>query len=253
MKKSAKKAAVTSALALLTAASVVTGSLFDSPAALLPDDGAPAVVYNMTTGLDGADDDDAGAQEDESEETRRRGGIRAMLRMRILRMPLIVRMLVVLPLWALGSVILAAAGAAWTLLSPVLGKLAGFALLLALLAGSFALAAKAVFPDLPLKKLFSRRSLVALLLGAAGLTTADAVLPAVWAGYAQVRSIVFSAGFFAALCCVCVPFLLREQKRRLAAADKEAKQRAEAPKRPEKLTFTDAGGTFTVQVRNVDV
>ncbi len=235
-----------SAIALLTAASVVTGSLFDSPAALLPEDGAPNVVYNMTTGLDGADDDDAGTPEDESGEARRRGGVRAVLRARILRLPLLVRLLVVLPLWALGSVLIAAAGAAWALLSPVAGKVAGFALMLALLAGCFLLAAKAAFPDLPLKKLLSRRSLVALLLGAAGLSVADAVLGTAWADYGQVKDIVLSAGFFLALCCVSIPFALREQKRRLTAA-----REAEQKKPPETLTFTDAGGSFTVRVPNV--
>ena len=314
MTKNAKKAAATTAVALLTAASVVTGSQFETPAALLPEDGAPAIVYNANTGLDGAEDDDAGVSEDESEETRRRGGIRAMLRQRILRLPLVVRLLVVLPLWALGTVILAAAGAVWPLLSPVLGKVAGFALLLGLLIGAFVLAAtaafpalsakkllsrrnlvalllgaaalsvvdavlgaawpllspalgrvagfalmlallvgacvlaaKAAFPDLPIKKLLNRRSLVALLLGAAALSVVDAVLGAAWADYGQAKNIVLSAGFFLALCCASVPFALREQKRRLAAA----KASAERAKKPDRLVFTDAGGTFTVQVPNV--
>ncbi len=247
MKTQIKKTAVTGAIALLTAASVVTGSLFDSPAALLPEDGAPNIVYNMTTGLDGADGDDAGAQEGENEEKNRRGGIRAALRARILRLPLIVRLLVVLPLWALGSALLAAAGAAWALLQPVLGQIAGFAVMLALLLGAFAAAMKAVFPDLPLRKLFGRRSLVGLLLGASALTVADAALPAVWAEYAQMKSIVLSAGFFVALCCVTVPFALREQKRRLKGRAKGTRETAEAST----LTFTDAGGTFTVRVPNV--
>ncbi|MBE6909740.1 MAG: EscU/YscU/HrcU family type III secretion system export apparatus switch protein [Ruminococcaceae bacterium] len=250
MGKKARKAAATTALALLTAASVVTGSLFDSPAALLPEDGAPSVVYNMTTGLDGADDDDAGTQEDESEETRRRVGVRAALRARILRLPLAVRLLVVLPLWAAGSVILAAAGAAWTLLQPVMGKLAGFAVMLALLVGAFLLAAKAVFPDLPLKKVFSRRSLVALLLGAAGLTAADAVLGVSLAEYEQIKTAVLSVGFFVVLSCAAVPFALREQRRRLEAPPPETE--AKEAKKPETLTFTDAGGTFTVRVPNVN-
>ena len=239
MKKSAKQAAATTAVALLTAASVMTGSLFDTPAALVPDDGSPAIVYNMTTGLDGADDDDAGVTEDESEETRRRGGIRAILRARILQLPRLVRLLVILPIWALGKVLLAAAGAAWPLLSPVLGKAAGFALMLALLIGSFVLAAKAVFPDLPINKLLSRRSLVALLLGAAGLSAA-------WADYEQAKNIVLSVGFLIALSCAAVPFALREQKRRLTA-----RTEPEPPAEPETLVFTDAGGTFTVRVPNI--
>ena len=157
------------------------------------------------------------------------------------------RLLVILPLWALGSVILAAAGAVWPLLSPVLGKVAGFTLMLSLLVGAFVLAAKAAFPDLPVKKLLSRRNLIALLLGAAALSVVDAVLGAAWADYEQVKNIVLSAGFFIALSCAAVPFALREQKRRLAAA----KASAERAKHPDKLVFTDGSGTFTVRVPNL--
>ena len=246
MKKSTKNAAAVTAVALLTAASVMTGSLFDTPAALLPDDGAPSIVYNMNTGLDGAEDDDAGVSEDESEEKSKRGGVRAVLRQRILQLPLIVRLLVILPLWALGSVILAAAGAAWPLLSPALGKIAGFALMLALLIGAFVLAAKAVFPDLPVKKLLSRRNLVALVLGAAALSLADAILDAAWTDYEQIKNVVLSAGFFVALSCAAVPFVLREQRRRLAKAAAQ-REREE----PSTLMFTDGVGTFPVRVPHV--
>lgn len=239
-----KRSAAVSAVALLTAASVMTGSLFESPTALLSNEGAPTAIYAMANDYDGAADDGSDVDEDEGEETRRRGGVRAMLRERILRLPLVVRLLAVLPLWALGSVILAAAGAAWPLLSPVLGKVAGFALMLALLLGSFLLAAKAAFPDLPIKKLVSRRNLVALLLGASALTVADAVLGAVWGEYEQSKDIILSVGFFLALSCATVPFALREQKRRLSAA-KAAAQRVQ---KPDKLIFTDGVGTYTVRV-----
>ena len=238
-----KKTAAVSAVALLTAASVTTGSLFSTPAALLANDGA-ASAYTVSVDLDGADDD-AGAEQDENDETKKRGGVRASLRARILRLPLFVRLLVVLPLWALGSVLLAAAGAAWPLLAPVLGKVAAWALMLALLVGAFLLAAKAAFPDLPVKKLLNRRSLVALVLGASALAAADAVFVAVWAEYEQVKSIVLSVGFFAALSCAAVPFALREQKRRLRAP------KAEPPKRPDKLVFTDGAQTYTVRVPDI--
>ena len=240
-----KKTAAVSAVALLTAASVTTGSLFSTPAALLSDAGAPASAYSVSVDLDGADDDDAGVEQDESGETKKRGGVRSMLRARILRLPLAARLLAVLPLWALGSVILAAVGAVWTLLAPALGKVAGWVLLLALLAGAFLLTAKAVFPDLPLKKILNRRSLVALLLGASALAAADAVLGATWEDYAQVRNIVLSAGFFAALSCAAVPFALREQERRLALP------KAEPPKKPDKLIFTDGVDSYTVRVPDI--
>ena len=238
-----KKTAAVSAVALLTAASVTTGSLFSTPAALLSDDGT-ATAYTVSVDLDGLDDDDAGTEQDENDETKKRGGVRSILRARVLRLPLLVRLLVVLPLWALGSALLAAAGAAWTLISPVLGSIAGWALMLALLVGAFVLAAKAVFPDLPVKKILNRRSLVALLLGASALAVTDAVLVAVWAEYEQVKSIVLSAGFFVVLSCAAVPFALREQKRRLAAPPP-------TPKKPDKLIFTDGVDTYAVRVPEI--
>lgn len=238
-----KKTAAVSAVALLTAASVTTGSLFSTPAALLAND-APASAYTVSVDLDGLDDDDAGTEQDENDEAKKRGGVRSLLRARVLRLPLFVRLLVVLPLWALGSVLLAASGAAWALLSPMLGKVAFWALTLALLVGAFLLAAKAAFPDLPVKKILSRRSLVALLLGASALAVADAVLVAVWAEYEQVKSIVLSVGFFAALSCAAVPFALREQKRRLSAP-------APTPEKPDRLIFTDGVDTYTVRVPEI--
>lgn len=239
-----KKTAAVSAVALLTAASVATGSLFSTPAALLSDAGTPASAYSVSVDLDGADDDGAGVEQDESGEAKKRG-VRSALRARILRLPLAARLLAVLPLWALGSVILAAVGAVWTLLAPALGKIAGWVLLLALLAGAFLFTAKAVFPDLPLKKILNRRSLVALLLGASALAAADAVFGATWEDYTQVRNIVLSVGFFAALSCAVVPFALREQKRRLALPE------AKLPKKPDKLIFTDGVDSYTVRVPEI--
>ena len=239
-----KKTAALSAVALLAAASVTTGSLFSTPAALLSDDGTVS-GYTVTVDLDGADDDGAGVEQDENDETKRRGGVRSVLRARILQLPLYVRLLVVLPLWAVGSLLIAAFGAAWPLLSPVLGKIALWALLLGLLVGAFLLAAKAAFPDLPLKKILNRRSLVAMLLGASALTVADAVFVAVWAEYEQVKNLVLAVGFFAALSCAAVPFALREQKRRLSAP------KPEPPKKPDKLVFTDGARSYTVRIPDV--
>ncbi|MCR5825673.1 MAG: hypothetical protein K6G54_03820, partial [Oscillospiraceae bacterium] len=159
----------------------------------------------------------------------------------VLRLQLAVRLLVVLPLWALGTVLLAAAGAAGALLSPLLSRIALCALLLALLAGAFVTAAKTVFPDLPLKKVLRRRNLAALLLGASALTVVDAVLPLLWEEYGQVRGVVLSVGFFAALSCVTLSFALREQRRRLSAPPAPAKQ-------PDSLLFTDGLETYRVRL-----
>lgn len=233
-----KKTAALAAVSLLTAASVTAGSLFPTPGALLSDD-SPSTC--MAVFPAGTDDDGGGTEEDDGFELKRRG-IRQALRARILRLPLAARLTVILPLWALGSVILAVAGAIWPLLSPMLGRFAGCALSLALLAGAFLAAAKTVFPGLPVKRIFNRCSLTALLLSAAALSLADAVFTAVWEDYGQAKNIVLSAGFFTALSCVTAAFVLRARKRRPdAPAPKQAPQ-------PECLIFTDGAATYTVRV-----
>lgn len=244
MKGSAKKTALTTAIALLTTASVMTGSLFDTPAALLDGGDAVGIVYQADADA-GEADGDADTQEGE-EKNRRGGSLRASLRARLLRLPLAVRLLVLAPLWAVGSAILAAAGALAPLLSPLFARAALFALLLALLVGCFTAAAKTVFPDLPLRRLLSRRSLLALALGAAGLAAADAVLGASWEEYETWRGAALSVAFFLALAGVSAPALLREQKRRLDEMHKKT------AKKSDELVFTDAGGTFTVKIPHVN-
>lgn len=248
MKKGSKRVTA-AALALLMASSAAAGSLFDSPAELLAEDAGSAIVLAADDDAP-AGGDEAGGEADGEESRRRGGGLRASLRQRVLRLPLAVRLLVVLPLWGIGSAVLSLAGAAWTLLAPYLSRVGGFALLLALLGLGFAAGAKAVFPDLPLKKLLSRRSLALLALCAAGLTAGDAVLAAVWKDYGPVRSAVLSGGFFLALCAALLPFALKEQRRRLRKAEKERAdaERAEAERRARQpLIFTDGVQSYTVR------
>ena len=245
-----KRIAVGTTLALLTAASVTVGGLFNDPAALLQEDELkPGVVYVMDNS---ADDDDGGAQQ-EDETEKRRGGVRAALRRRILALPLIVRMVVVLPLWAVGWALTAAMAALWTsALSPLAAKLFGALLMFGMLALVFALAVKAIFPDLPLRKIFSRRSLVALAIGALALFAADLVLPILWTEYERAKALVTAAGMLIVLTPTVTAFSLREQKRRREqlkkAAEEERRAQEEAKKLPDVLEFTDAGGSFTVRV-----
>ena len=233
-----KRAAAVAAVAIVTAASVTAGSLFQSPDAQLPDDAAPSMVCQLDDS--GSDDGgDAGCEEEDEEETKR--GLSEW----ILRLPLAVRLLVVLPLWAFGSVLLAVGGALWPLLSPVLGRLVCFLLLMAALCLSFALSAKSVFPDLKLSKLFCRRTIVALLLGAAALMCVDTICSAVWDGYEQTRNAALSVGFLLVLSGTLLPFALREHRRRQQTIKEKT------PMKPLPLVVTDAAGSFTITLPNV--
>ena len=243
------RAVLSATLALLTAASVTVGGMFDSPDAILDPDEPNAIVAQAMKADDDADEPDTG--EEDVEKTRRRAGIGASLRAWILHLPLAVRLIAVVPMWALGSLILGAAGALWSavgtpLLSHVLSTLALFAVLL----GAFCAAAKTIFPDLPLRKIVNRRSMAALLIGAVLLGAADAGLPLVWKGYEQIRRLVELGGSLLLLTGVTARFTLREQKKR-CEAKQLAKPQPEKPKQPEVLEFLDESGPIRIDLRRL--
>ena len=191
----------------------------------------------------------SGGEEEEDDEESAPAGARARLRQKILQLPLIVRLLVILPLWAVGWLLLTGLTALWSLaLSPVLGKALAWLLLLAALAGAFVLAAKTVFPDLPLKKILNRRSLLGLVIGAVLLGIADCVLPLFWDGYGRIEAIARLVGIGLVFGTVTVSFALREQKRRRSLppessedAEIEEEEREPAPlTREEILALADS-------------
>ena len=214
------------AVAVVTSASVVAGGLFQSPAELL-DEQKP--LAQMVLADDGAlsgggdDGDDGAAGGLTAGEEEERAGLRAALRQRVRRLPYALRLLVILPLWALGWSLLGAASALWTaLLSPILGKALAWLMLLGALLGAFVLAGKAVFPDLPVKKILNRRSLLGLVIGSVALGTADIVAPFFWADYARVESIARGLGLLLLFGTVTGLFVRRELRRRRARAKQEA-------------------------------
>jgi hypothetical protein len=104
--------------------------------------------------------------------------LRERICLRVQSLPLPVRVLVLLPLWGIGEVLI-------TLLTALIQSPAGrialhFLLEAALLIGLFALIWKLLFPHVPLRKLFSRKNLPWLIAGALVITAADALLGYYW-------------------------------------------------------------------------
>ena len=191
-----KKKALKAGVAAVTSAGVLLGGLFSSPDALLApeqDLNPVAIVQNDNDGddLDSGDD----GEREEQEERRERTGLRAALRQRILRLPLAVRVFVLVPLWALGWGIWTAASGLWTmLLGPIAGKAVSWLFLLAALLGAAALGMKAIFPNMPLKKIFNKKSLLGLLLGGFALGVADLTVPMFWDGYEALAHVLRASG-----------------------------------------------------------
>ncbi len=216
-----KKKAVKAGVAVLTSASVLVGGLFSSPDALLADEqqlNPVAITQNDNDNdQDGGDEEDSGSQEEEEEQSGESVGLRAALRQRILSLPLAVRVFVLVPLWAVGWAIWTVATGLWTmLLGPVAGKTLGWLFLLAALLGAAALGLKTVFPNMPLKKIFNKKSLLGLLLGGLGLGAADLTVPLFWDGYERLAQIFRASGVALILGIVCFAAIRRMQKSRSA-------------------------------------
>ena len=234
VKRSSRKGAA-SAVAAVTAASLVVGGSFASPDELLQNE-PQAVVQTLDLGASQTDDDGGAdpTEENEEEAEEKKGGVRDSLRRMILRMPLSVRALVGLPLWALGTLLWAGLSALWTgVLSPAASALLGWLGVALLALAVFTLGVKAVFPDLPLRKILTRRNVGIILLLTLLCGMLDSVLPFFWDGYSRFESVLRLAGSFV---CSFVPltwFLRRRQRKLKKEAEEAAARLPEEEPEPE--------------------
>lgn len=237
-KKDIKKKAIKAGVAVVTSASVLVGGLFSSPDALLAQEQNLNPIAITQNDNDNDQDDDDSSSGDEEEEDEESGGEsvgwRAALRQRILELPLAVRMFVLLPLWAIGWAIWTVAGGLWTmLLGPIAGKAVSWLFLLAALLGAAALGLKTVFPDLPLKKIFNKKSLLGLILGGLGLGVADLTVPMFWDGYEALAHVLRASGMALILGTVAFALVRRILREKQAEPAPE-----EAPEEPENRPWT---------------
>ena len=198
-----KKAAAAAAVTAAAVAGMVTGTVFENPADLMQD---PNPIVSTQQAAD--DDGDAAA----SEERQRAPATR--VREWVLRLPAAVRMLVGVPLWALGWVLLTGLSTLWaSALSPVVSRLLGWLCLAIILIAVFAASVKAAFPALPLRKILRPRNVVFLLTVTALLALADLALPTVWEGYDLITQTVWRVGATCLLAFSCCAALGRNRKR----------------------------------------
>ncbi|MCR5808193.1 MAG: hypothetical protein K6G56_01375 [Clostridiales bacterium] len=209
--KKAKQAAAGTALA----ASLFFGGMFaPQKEALTPEQLASPAAVVQTMELPSAEPELIPAPDD----SERKRGLRAKLGDRLRSMPLIARLLVLLPVWAVGSGIVwgvaALTGAlgipfVGALIKLLIGAAAVFALILA--------AEKAIFPNVPLKKLLSKKNLTALLLAACVIGLAGALGSLLWEGRPYVTAIIDAAA--AALYAVFLLLFVKRREKKKAEAE----------------------------------
>lgn len=167
--KTLKKRVLAGTAAAFASTGVLLAGLFGSPeelTAVVPD--SPAPIVCAVSSDDSSEPEDADAVIPEQ----KRRGLFARLKLRILALPAAVRAVVGVPLWCVGWVLLYLGSQLWGhVLSPVFGWLLAGLLLLAVLL----CAVKAAYPDMPLKKILSKRTLGIVIIGMLITGAADLV------------------------------------------------------------------------------
>lgn len=169
-KKNWKKKAAVGVICAATGAGVLVNGTIDTPNDLLQDDAAAVIIEAQT------DDDMVAADDDE-----RKGS--PLLRW-LLSLPLGVRAIIGVPLWAIGWGITELLVLLWqAALTPLGSTILSWLLTAVLALGAFAVTAKAIFPDIPLKKILRPRNILIVIGGTLLFGVLDTVLPLFWTGY----------------------------------------------------------------------
>lgn len=123
------------------------------------------------------------------------------LRTWLLKLPVPIKALFLLPLWALGAIPVAIGTAALSAVSPVWAHILSFLLNAGVLFGVFCLVYKLIFPDKKLTELFkNKKNRRWLLFGVIAVTSADMLLGIFWSGWSFARVIILVGVGFGVLC-----------------------------------------------------
>ena len=240
-----KKKVAAAVAATIAASGAAVDASFENPADLLQADAnqEPQIQY-----VDLENDQDPGdlAQDDEKQN---RDGKSNPLRTWILGLPLAVRTVFVLPFWFIGHLIIMGASALFTAASPFVNYLLGFLLIALVIAGAFTATAKAIFPDLPVRKILNRHSIKWILIAAVAVWLADLLLGMFWMEYAHYKTLFLGGFTLVSISSVVIWFARREQRHRVKLAAKEAARAAQLEAQAD-LVYTSLVQTFKVRQRD---
>lgn len=231
-----KKRAAATAAAVIAAAGTVLGGSFDSPADLMDDDDAmiPAQTaeYAADYECDGGGDD---AGEPEKRSLRRR------VRRLVQTLPAGVRAAVGVPLWCVGWLVITAVSALWSaVLSPVADTVLRCAATAGIMLAVIFAMMKIVFPDMPVKRIFNRRSILTALLGTAAVGAADALMCVFLPEKRTAAELVRFFGSLAVFTLSALPLISAEVERMRAESAREEEEDREEYLRRLALEIADS-------------
>ena len=166
------------------------------------------------------------------EEEKKKRGKASSVRKALAEAPFSQRVKIAVPLWIAGTVAIAFLSSLWMSVLPPLAAAAlswVFTLVMAVLV--FVMAAKTVFPDMPLKKILNKRTFLGIGILCLLFGIADAAMPFFWDDYTKLSVILKVLGSFT---CTGVPlvYFMRRHKRDEPEPTVEAEPVDEAPPEP---------------------
>ena len=185
-----KKKAMLGIMAGLTTFSVTLGSLFESAEELKRD--YPKTPKAVVESIDDY-------SEDNLENNEVHDSFKERLKKLIYRIPVKIRTIFFVPLWAIGHVLISLAEMLFeTLFVPLAQQIGGFLIETLILLLVAAVCIKILFPDMPWSKIFSKKFILSVLIGSVLIRILDIVLPRFIENYKTYRLIVkFTLGLIA--------------------------------------------------------
>jgi len=223
----AKRHAVRTGVALAASAALVAGGLFNSPADLIRNQNAGTLDRAFTPALEQIlrEENEEEKPEDSTETNGSGTGgddapgeqipehtLSDSMRDRIYRIPVALRILIGIPAWGTGWLLLSLIKLLSGMVLPsVLGKLFGWLLLSAVILAAVAFTIKAVFPDLPLKKILNKKMILTVAISILILGTADTVLSYFLQDYRHYSNVVKLTGTFVIVMGTVTTYVLRRK------------------------------------------
>ena len=176
---------IAAGVAVTVAAASIATNLAFQPDELLHDE---AWLETHTRFVQTQDDEGDAIEYTEPEEL----GKKDLLRLRLLKLPVPVKALLLLPLWILGALPAALVTGLASAASPILAQLLAVVLQAAILLGVFCAVYKLIFPERKLRELFQKKNRRWLILGAVLIVLADFGLSLVFDGWPVVRVVLMA-------------------------------------------------------------
>ena len=177
-----KKKALLGLMAGLTGFSVTLGALFESAEELKQN--YPQTPKAVVESIDDY-------SEDNLEKNEVHDSFKERLKKLIYRIPVKIRTIFFVPIWALGHVLIALGEAFFkTIFIPLAQQIAGFILQTLILFLVIGICIKILFPDLPWSKIFSKKTIISVLIGSLIIKICDLILPHIFEDYKTYRLIV---------------------------------------------------------------